>query len=96
MEVLAFADGLPKAKQFKYFFLKVIQKPGLSEECIEELAGVLAKLDNLLSFDVYFRRLGMHPQAIKDLGKRIKTFGNIQCCCSKESVYMYRRTDTEE
>jgi len=96
MEVLAFADGLPKAKQLKYFSLKVIQKPGLSEECIKQLAGVLSKLDNLLSFDVYFRRLGMHPQGIKDLGNRIQRFRNMQCCCSKESIHIYRRSDTEE
>jgi len=96
MEVMAFAHGLTKAKQLKYFSLKVIQKPGLSEDCIEQLALVLSKLDNLSKFDVYFRRLGLHPQSMRDLDNRIEGFGNIQCCCSKESIHIYRRSDTEE
>jgi len=93
MEVLAFASGLPKAKQLKYFSLKVIQKPGLSEDCIIQLANVLSRLENLTQFDFYFRRLGFHSQAIRDLGSRIESFGNIQCCCSKESIHIYRRSN---
>jgi len=91
LEVFAIADGLSKVRHLKYFSLKVFQKPGLSEECIEQLARVLAKLDNLLNFDVYFRRLGMHPQGIKDLGNRIQSFGDIECSCSKESIHIFRR-----
>jgi len=93
MEVLAFAQGLLKAKQLKYFSLKVIQKPGISEDCIIELANFLSRLENLTKFDFYFRRLGFHPQAIRDLGSRIESFGNIQCCCSKESIHIYRRSN---
>jgi len=96
MEVMAFAHSLPKAKYLKYFSFKVIQKPGLSEDCIIQLANVLSRLENLTKFDIYFRRLGFHLRAIKDLGNRIENFGNIQCCCSKESIHIYRRSDIEE
>jgi len=96
MEVMAFAHSLPKAIYLKYFSFKVIQKPGLSEECIEQLAIVLSKFESLTKFDIYFRRLGLHPRAVQDLGNRIENFGNIQCCCSKESIHIYRRGNTEE
>jgi len=91
---MAFAHGLSKVKYLKYFSFKVIQKPGLPEDCIEQLAVVLSRLNNL-SFDVYFRRLGLHPRGIQDLGNRIEAFGNIQCCCSKESIHIYRKSDSE-
>jgi len=95
MDVLAFAHSLTKITHLKSFSLKVIQKPGITEDCIEKLGSVLSKLDHLPKFDVYFRRLGFHPRAIKDLGRRIETFGNIQCSCCKESIHLYRRNDNE-
>jgi len=95
MDVMAFAHGLTKVKYLKYFSLKVIQKPGLTEDCIEQLVVVLSRLDSLSKFDVYFRRLGFNPRGIQDLGNRIEAFGNIQCCCSKESIHIYRRSDSE-
>jgi len=92
MEVFAFAHVLAQTKSLKYFCLKVIQTPGsISEDCIEKLAGGLSKLGNISKFDVYFRRLGLHPQGIKDLGRRIESFGNIQCCCSKESIHISKK-----
>jgi len=93
MEVFSLAHGLSKIKSLDYFALKVVQKPGISEDCIEKLAFVLSKLDNISKFDIYFRRLGIHPRAIQDLRNKIENFGNIQCICSKESIHMYRRSE---
>ena len=39
-----------------FLWIKFSRKPGISEECIEKLASVLSKLDNLEKFDIYFRR----------------------------------------
>jgi len=91
LEIIAFAHGLMKAKNLKHFSLKVIQNSNISEECIEKFAGVLSKFDHLFKFDLYFRRLRLHPQAIIELGKRIESFGNISCSCSKESIHIYKR-----
>jgi len=91
MEVIAFAQGLMKIKQLKSFCLKVIQNFDISEDCIEKVADVLSRLENLTKFDLYFRRLRLHPQAIIELGKRIESFGNISCSCSKESIHIYKR-----
>jgi len=91
VEIIAFAHGLMKVKQLKVFSIKVLQKGGISEECIEKFAGILSNLDNLQKFDLYFRKLDIHPQGIVDLGTRIQNFKNIQCSCSKESIYIYRK-----
>jgi len=95
MEIGAIVHGLIKAPKFKYFSLKVIQKPGISEDCIEKFACVLSRLDNLSRFDIYFRKLGFHPQSIKDLGARIDSLENIQCSCSKESIHIFRKSDSK-
>jgi len=91
MEVIAFVQGIVKITQLKSFRLKVIQNFDISEDCIEKVAGVLSRLDNLTKFDLYFRKLSLHPRAIVELGKRIEGFGNISCSCSKESIYIYKR-----
>jgi len=91
MEVVAYVHGLMKVKQIKYFSLKVIQNPNISEDCLEKVAHAMSRLESLLGFDLYFRKLNLHSQAIKELGKRIETYENIHCLCSKESIHIYKR-----
>jgi len=93
LEIIAFAHGLMKAKSIKYFSLKVIQNSNISEECIEKFAGVISKFDHLLKFDLYFRRLNLHPRGILDLGNRIQNFPKLQCSCSKESIHIFKLSD---
>lgn len=90
MEVIAFAQGLVKVKQLRYFSLKVIQNPNISEDCIEKVAGAISRLEDLSKFDLYFSKLSLHPQAIKGLGKRIESSQNAHCSCSKVSIHIYK------
>jgi len=91
LEVIAFAQGLAKIQQIKYFSLKVIQNLSISEDCIEKVACAISRLPHLSKFNLYFRKLSIHPRGILELGKRIENFGeNIQCICSKESIYIYK------
>jgi len=91
MEVVAYVHGLMNVKQIKYFSLKVIQNAQISEDCIEKIANAMSRLDNLSEFDLYFRKLNLHPQAIKELGKRIEISENTYCSCSKESIHISKR-----
>jgi len=93
LDIIAFAHGLAKANKLKYFSLKIIQNSNsISEECIEKFTGVISKFDNLLQFDLYFRKLSLHPSGILNLGNRIQSFPNIQCSCSKESIHIFKRS----
>jgi len=92
MEIIAFAQGLTKARQLEYFSLKVIQNSNVSEDCIEKIVEVMSKLDNLSKFDLYFRKLNLPPKGILELGKRILYLPNIDCSCSKESIHIFRKS----
>jgi len=93
LEVIAFAQGLVKAQQIKYFSLKVIQNVIISEDCIEKVACALSRINHLPKFDLYFRKLRLHPRGIIELGKRIEnSCVNTHCNCSKESIYIYKRS----
>lgn len=56
MELVAIAQGLSKVKQLKDFSLKVIQNSSISEECIEKVALVISRLENLSKLDLYFTK----------------------------------------
>jgi len=88
IEIIAFVHGLMKVKQLKYFSLKIIQNSDISEDCIEKASDAISKFDNLSKFDLYFRRLSLHPLGIAELGRRIENSGNIHCSCSKESIHI--------
>jgi len=95
-ELIAIAQGLPKVQQLKSFSLKVIQNSMLSEDCIEKVASVISRLDNFSKFDLYFSKLSLHPQAIKELGKRIESSGNVRCSCSKISLHIYKTNNESD
>jgi len=68
----------------------------LSEDCIEKVASVISRLDNFSKFDLYFSKLNLHPQAIKELGKRIESSGNVRCSCSKISLHIYKTNNESD
>jgi len=101
---------LSKSFSTCYFIasLSIQRNPNISEECIEKFAEVISRLDNLSSFDLYFRRyfdfytllniafrLSLSPRGILELGKRIQASSNTKCSCSKESIHIYKRKQIE-
>ena len=105
-------SNISHLKFFSNFILNLLwisRNPNISEACIEKFTEVICKLDNLLNFDLYFRkyfpffwivwiisfRLNLPPRGILELGRRIQFSSNVQCSCGKESIHIYKRSQRD-
>jgi len=91
MEIMVLACRLPTLRSLQRLTLKVIQYPNVSSEgCIFQLVNNLSKIETLKKFDVYFRRLSLEEQSLNKLIKSFEDMNNVQYCCFKQSLHVFR------
>jgi len=89
-EIVVFAQLLLELKPLENLTFKVIQYPNVSEGSICYLMSVISKLTNLKQFNIYFRRLDTTSDMVQEFLKRIRSYDNIHCSVSKQSLAFTR------
>jgi len=89
-EIIQFAQTLPTLKAMEQLIFKVIQFPNVSEGSIFYFIGTISKLNNFKKFDIYFRRIDIEKEILKEVVERVALLNNVECYHSQQSLHFKR------
>jgi hypothetical protein len=95
-EMFAMIQMIPNITQIEEFTFKVIQYPNVETAWILCLISKLSQFKNFKKINLYFRRMVIDEDKMREVVNRIQGFNEMSCIPSKNSLYIYKKMCDED